>query len=58
MTDYNSGKNIVMSDSILEQHLVAGDNGVENIPESLEKALLEKPLYEELEELKKGTRVQ
>ena len=53
MTDYNSGKNIVMSDSILEQHLVAGDNGVENIPESLEKALLEKPLYEELEELKK-----
>ena len=53
MTDYNSGKNIVMSDSVLEQHLVAGDNGVENIPESLEKALLEKPLYEELEELKK-----
>lgn len=53
MTDYNSSKNIVMSDSILEQHLVAGDNEVENIPESLEKALLEKPLYEELEELKK-----
>ena len=27
---------------------------LKNIPESLEKALLEKPLYEELEELKKG----
>ena len=69
MTDDNSGKNVVMSDSLSgaaivsgdnsggnikqsDSHsvsaLVTGDNGAENIPERLEK-----PLYEELEELKK-----
>ena len=53
VTGDNNGENVVMFDSLSGAALVTGDNGNENITESLEKPLLEKPLYNELEELKK-----
>lgn len=53
VADDKAVENVERSDSLSGAALVTGDNGAENIPDRLEKELLEKSLYEELEELKK-----